>query len=359
MGHRGILAPEVPTLGPAWTPQRRRDGHPGAPAGQVPLPAPAHCQQRAPGNVFVEQMDRACVGGPVWPAGRSPQPSRRGPARHMGDLGGEVLSRPRPLPEPRCILRGTRRGARPPAALLGSGPGALHAHVGTRGLPRAGHVLISPLSWEFCLKANKPKKSSFCPGFLVPPGVWPPLPEASGPHGGHPAPVRAAVLARFGQRGRDGAGPRSAARPSDLEGRQREGARAAHFLSSGFPAAKQMGGTPLPSAFPGDGGVPGEPGEGRPGVGGPTLSWGGGAPSRHLDRKMPQSHGVCIGATGWLRGRRREPVWGLGRPLGVGGVRWRCRRVQSTPFRTRAPAPPAPCGCRAQMLSALLFWLSE
>ena len=214
------------------------------------------------------------LGGLSGPGGRSPQAIRQGPAGHTEDLGGDVLPRPQPqpLPEPGPGASSAGPGgeaARPPAALLGSGPGALHAHVGTCGPPRAGHVLISPLSWEFCLKANKPKKSWFCPRFL-------PLPGASGLDEGHPRLLCGCAGPGLDSEVGVGLVPRVQCTPSDWEGMQREGRKdlsgamqkPPHFLSGGVPCSKAETAQskpdrnlcPLP--FPGGvgAGVPGEAG---------------------------------------------------------------------------------------------------
>lgn len=44
-------------------------------------------------------------------------------------------------------------------------------HVDTCGLPQAGRVLISPLSWEFLLKAKQTKNVLVLPRFL-PAAKW-------------------------------------------------------------------------------------------------------------------------------------------------------------------------------------------
>lgn len=93
-----------------------------------------------------------------------------------------MLGRGHPLAPDSCLL----------AALLGSGPGALRAHVGTCGPPRARRAPISPLSWEFLLKAKQTKNALVLPEFLpVAKWVSSQLPGASG--SGEPLPLPAWV----------------------------------------------------------------------------------------------------------------------------------------------------------------------
>lgn len=137
----------------------------------------------------MEQVDRTG-------RGRLPGPGGGGPRSHLlcwtrGIWGGGALfcgpSQSFPLPpSPQGLgpqgqaCRSDLVRGRPPTGSLASAcwqcsalgrPGALHAHVGTCGLPRAGHVLISPLSWEFLLKAKQTKKVLVLPGFL-PDAKW-------------------------------------------------------------------------------------------------------------------------------------------------------------------------------------------
>lgn len=73
-----------------------------------------------------------------------------------------------------------------------AGPGALRAHVGTCGPPRARRAPISPLSWEFLLKAKQTKNALVLPEFLpVAKRVSSQLPGASG--SGEPLPLPAWV----------------------------------------------------------------------------------------------------------------------------------------------------------------------
>lgn len=78
-------------------------------------------------------------------------------------------------------VEATRRLPTPALGPLWVGPRALHAHVGTCGPPRARRVPISPLSWEFLLKAKQTKKVQVLPKFLaaakwvssqLPGGLW-------------------------------------------------------------------------------------------------------------------------------------------------------------------------------------------
>lgn len=106
-------------------------------------------------------------------------------------LPGPWREGPLPAPSPCSLARSLAQ------ALLGSGPGALHAHVGTCGPPRAGRVLISPLSWEFLLKTKQTKKVLVLLGFL-PAAKWV-LPWLPGPlvqEG--PPPTRGVYIAMVG-----------------------------------------------------------------------------------------------------------------------------------------------------------------
>lgn len=67
----------------------------------------------------------------------------------------------------RCRSRGHPPAPTPAHSPLWVGPRALHVHVGTCGPPRAGRVRISPLSWEFLLKAKQTKKVLVLPKFLA------------------------------------------------------------------------------------------------------------------------------------------------------------------------------------------------
>lgn len=116
------------------------------------------------------------LGAPSCPAGhsealpgpsQSPCPPATWPQRLAWCKSStwSLEGRPPPAPSPRSLARSLAR------ALLGPGPGALHAHVGTCGPPRAGRVLISPLSWEFLLKTKQTKKVLVLLGFL-PAAKW-------------------------------------------------------------------------------------------------------------------------------------------------------------------------------------------
>lgn len=85
----------------------------------------------------------------------------------------------------RCRSRGHPPAPTPAHSPLWVGPRALHVHVGTCGPPRAGRVRISPLSWEFLLKAKQTKKVLVLPKFLAA-AKWvsSQLPETRGVGGG-------------------------------------------------------------------------------------------------------------------------------------------------------------------------------
>lgn len=139
----------------------------------------------------------------------------------------------------------------PLAAVLGPGPGARHAHVGTCGPPRAGRVLISPLSWEFLLKTKQTKKVVVLPGSRPLPSGYRPASGASGSGGTltplgcprrrvGPLPgVQAPGHSPWSRRGWPGSAPRtlrSQCRESPVRGAFRS-PPAASFLMGGLRAA--------------------------------------------------------------------------------------------------------------------------
>lgn len=77
------------------------------------------------------------------------------------------IGRGRPGTSSDAGVEATRRLPTPAHGPLWVGPRALHAHVGTCGPPRARRVPISPLSWEFLLKAKQTKKVLVLPKFLA------------------------------------------------------------------------------------------------------------------------------------------------------------------------------------------------
>lgn len=130
----------------------------------------------------MEQMD-----GTVWeelhgPGGRGPWGIVLLSQRHRGlewaglaDLLSVLPPHPPNALRPqrqagrffRCRSRGHPPALTPAHSPLWVGPRALHVHVGTCGPPRAGRVRISPLSWEFLLKAKQTKKVLVLPKFLA------------------------------------------------------------------------------------------------------------------------------------------------------------------------------------------------